>query len=142
MQQQRGAVQAGGEAMTCGLYATLTAVWQRGKILRTLKRGLAVPVWAGKGDSQASSTSWSAPLLSVPGKFFAHLLLMQIHGQLLELQGSEQTGITNGESTIERILLVLPNSLCTGEKPTLVSTGHACSLSLSPCQPCLSQEGA
>ena len=97
-------LKAGGEAMTRGLHAVLTAVWQSGTIPPDWKRGLVVPIWKGKGDRQDCNNYRGITLLSVPGKVLAHLLLMRIRGHLLKLQRPEQSGFTPGKSTTDRIL--------------------------------------
>ncbi|MEL6802745.1 MAG: reverse transcriptase domain-containing protein, partial [Bacteroidota bacterium] len=97
-------LKAGGEAVTRGLHAVLTAVWQSGTIPPDWKRGLVVPIWKGKGDRQDCNNYRGITLLSVPGKVFAHLLLMRIRSQLLKLQRPEQSGFTPGKSTTDRIL--------------------------------------
>ena len=43
-------LKAGGEAMIRGLHAVLTAIWHSDTIPPDWKRGLAVPIWKGKGD--------------------------------------------------------------------------------------------
>lgn len=97
-------LKAGGEAMTRGLHAVLTAVWQSGTFPPDWTRGLVIPIWKGKGDRQDCNNYRGITLLSVPGKVLAHLLLMRIRGQLLKLQRPEQSGFTPGKSTTDRIL--------------------------------------
>ena len=97
-------LKAGGEAMTRGLHAVLSAVWQSGTIPPDWKRGLVVPIWKGKGDRQDCNNYRGITLLSVPGKVLAHLLLMRIRSQLLRYQRPEQSGFTPGKSTTDRIL--------------------------------------
>ena len=97
-------LKAGGEAMTRGLHAVLTAVWHSGTIPPDWKRGLVVPIWKGKGDRQDCNNYRGITLLSVPGKVLAHLLLMRIRSHLLKYQRPEQSGFTPGKSTTDRIL--------------------------------------
>ena len=79
-------LKAGGEAMICGLHAVLTAVWHSGTIPPNWKKGLVVPIWKGKGDHQDCNNYRGITLLSIPGKVFAHLLLMRICSHLLKHQ--------------------------------------------------------
>merc|ERR1712035_27581 len=97
-------LKAGGEAMIHGLHAVLSAVWQSGTIPPDWKRGLVVPIWKGKGCQQDCNNYRGITLLSVPGKVFAHLLLMRVRSQLLKYQRPEQSGFTPGKSTTDRIL--------------------------------------
>ena len=87
-------LKAGDEAMTRGLHAVLTAIWQSGTIPPDWKRGLVVPIWKGKGDRQDCNNYRGITLLSVPCKVLAHPLLMRIRGHLLKLQRPEQSGFT------------------------------------------------
>lgn len=52
---------------------------------------LVVPVWKEKGAIRTATTT-GVSLLSVPGKSFAHLLLMWICSYMLQLQRTEQSG--------------------------------------------------
>ena len=97
-------LKAGGESVIHGLHAVLTAVWQSGTIPPDWKRGLVVPIWKGKGDRQDCNNYRGITLLSVPGKVFAHILLMRMRGHLLKEQRPEQSGFTPKKSTIDRIL--------------------------------------
>lgn len=78
---------AGGEAITCGLHAVLTATWQSDRV-HDWNKGLVAPVWRGKWDRQDCNnfrgtmlhyTTYSVRLR------LAHLLLMHIFGQLLKV---------------------------------------------------------
>ena len=97
-------LKGGGDAMTRGLHAVLTAVWHSGIVPPDWKRGLVVPIWKGKGSRQVCGNYRGITLLSVPGKVLAHLLLMRVRGHLLEHQRPEQSGFTPGKSTTDRIL--------------------------------------
>ena len=80
-------LKAGSEAMTHGLYVVLTAIWYSGTIPPDWKRGLIVPIWKGKGDRQDCNNYRRIMLLSIPGKVFAHLLLiatLQSHAEISE----------------------------------------------------------
>ena len=68
------------------------------------KRELVVLIWKGKEDRQDCSNYRGITLLNVLGKVLAHLLLMRIRSNLLNYQRPEQSGITPGSSTIDRIL--------------------------------------
>ena len=78
MRQLAFLTSAGGEAIIRGLHVVLTAVWHSGAIPSDWKRGLVIPIWKGKGDCQDCNNYCGITLLSVPGKVFAHLLLMKI----------------------------------------------------------------
>ena len=97
-------LKAGGGAMIHGLNAVLTAVWQTGTIPPDWKRGLVIPIWKGKGDRQDCNNYRGITLLSVPGKVFAHILLVRVRSHLLKGQRPEQSGFTPKKSTIDRIL--------------------------------------
>ncbi|KAG0729173.1 Transposon TX1 uncharacterized protein [Chionoecetes opilio] len=97
-------LKARGEAMTRGLHAVLTAVWQSGTIPPDWKRGLVVPIWKGKGDRQDCNNYRGITLLSVPGKVLAHLLLTRIRSHLVKYQRPQQSGFTPGKLTTDRIL--------------------------------------
>ena len=85
-------LKAGGEAMTRGLHAVLTAVWHSGNTIPPdWKKGLVVPIWKGKGDRQDCSNYRGITLLSVPGKVLAHLLLTRIRTHLLKHQRPERS---------------------------------------------------
>ena len=92
------------KAVTRGLHAVLTAVWHSGTIPPDWKRGLVIPIWKGKGDHQDCNNYRRIMLLSIPGKVFVHLLLMQVHSHLLKYQRPEQSGFIPGNSTTDRIL--------------------------------------
>ena len=76
--------------MIRGLHVTLTVVWHSGTIPPDWKRGLVVPIWKGKGDSQDCNIYRGITLLSVSGKMLAHLLLMRVSSHLLKYQRPEQ----------------------------------------------------
>ena len=97
-------LKAGNDPMIHGLHAVLSAVWRSGTIPPDWRRGLVVPIWKGKGDRQDCNNYRGITLLSVPGKVFAHLLLMRIRSHLLKYQRPEQSGFTPGKSTTDRIL--------------------------------------
>lgn len=62
--------------------AALTAVWESGTVSSNLERGLDVPMLKRKVDCQDCSKYGVDTLSSVPGKVYAHLLLMRVRGQL------------------------------------------------------------
>lgn len=72
--------------MIRGLHAVLTVVYQSVTIPPYWMRGLVVPTWKGRGNRQDCNNYRVITLLSVPDKLFTHLLLLQIHNQLLKLQ--------------------------------------------------------
>ena len=65
---------------------------------------MVVLIWKGKGDHQDCNNYHGITLLSVPGKVLVHLLLMRVRSHLLKYQRPEQSGLTPGNSTTDRIL--------------------------------------
>ena len=60
--------------------------------------------WKGKRDHQDCKNYQGVPLLSVPGKVFARIILDGVRHQLIEHQRPEQSGFAPKRSTIDRIL--------------------------------------
>ena len=88
--------------MIRGLHFAMAAVWHSGIVPPNCKKGFVVPIWKGKGDRQACNNFRGITLISVPGKVFAHLVLIRTH--LLKHQRPEQSGFTPGKSTTDNIL--------------------------------------
>ena len=68
------------------------------------KRGVVVPIWKGKGDTQGCNNYREVTLLSVPGKVLARILVDRVRQKLLTHQRHEQPGFTPKKSTVDRIL--------------------------------------
>ena len=87
--------------MIHGLHAVLTTVWHS-DTFRFFLTGIGDPyLKMGKGPSRLQKLPRDN---SVPGKVFAHLLLMRIPSHLLKYQRPEESGFTSGKSTTDRIL--------------------------------------
>lgn len=74
-----------GEALTRSLYAVFNAVWEPGTISRQGKKGLVVPIWKWKENHQHGCSYHGNTILSMPGEFFSHQLLMRIWNFLMKL---------------------------------------------------------
>ena len=77
-------LEAGGIAVLVSLHAVLCSAWNTGIIPTDWKRGLAVPLWTGKGDRQDCNNYRGVTLLSVQGKVFARIILDRVRHHLLE----------------------------------------------------------
>ena len=69
-------LKAGGDAALVSLHAVLCSAWSAGIIATDWKRGLVVPLWKGKGDRQDCNNYRGVTFLSVPGKVFARITLV------------------------------------------------------------------
>ena len=79
------------------------------------KRDLVVPLWKGKGDRQNCNNYQVVMLLSVPGKFFALIIIDQVCHHLLEHQRPGQFGLTPNRATIDHILALRVITQCRRE---------------------------
>ena len=69
-----------------------------------LKKGdMVVLIWKGKGDRQDCYNYCGMTLLSVPGKFLVHLLLMRVRSHLLKYQRLKKSGFSPDKTTTDRI---------------------------------------
>ena len=93
-----------GNAVLMSLHAVLCSAWNTGIIPTDWRTGLVVPLWKGKGDRQDCNNYQGVTLLSLPGKFFAQIILNRVRHHLLAHQCPEQSGFTPKRSTIDRIL--------------------------------------
>ena len=97
-------LRAGGFVVILWLHTLFCSIWSSGVIPTDWKRGLIVPIWKGKGDTQECNNYRGVTLLSVPGKVFARVLLNRIRQLLLDHQRPEQSGFTPKRSTVDCIL--------------------------------------
>ena len=86
------------------LHTLLCTIWNTGIIPTDWRRGVFVPIWKGKGDTQECNNYRRVTLLSVPSKVPAQVLLDRVHQKLLTHQRHEQSGFTPKKSTVDRIL--------------------------------------
>ena len=93
----------GGNAVLISLHTVLCSVWSTGIIPTDWTRGLVVPRWKGKGDSQ-DCNNFRGVMHSVSGKVFPRIILDRVHHHLLVHQSPEQSGFTPKRSTIDHIL--------------------------------------
>ena len=65
-----------------------------------------LPLYKGKGSRSECGNYRGITLLSVPGKAFDHVLLCRMRPRLLQCRRQEQSGLTPGRSTVDRILIL------------------------------------
>jgi len=105
------------------LHSIFLSVWRTGKMPTDWKDGIIVTLYKGKGPKSECSNyrpitllsvpgkffahvilARIQPLLSIPGKFFAHVILARIQPLLGRMHRPQQSGFTRGRSTIDAIL--------------------------------------
>ena len=64
-------LRAGGAAALLWLHTLLCSIWNTEIIPTDWKRGVVVPIWKGKGDTQQCNNYEGVTLLSLPGKVLA-----------------------------------------------------------------------
>ena len=104
-------LKAGRAAVFLWLHTLLCSIWNTGVIQTDWRRGVVVPIWKGKGDTQECNNYRGVSLLSVPGKVLARILLDRVCQKLLTHQRHEQSSqqllsccFTPEKSTVDRIL--------------------------------------
>ena len=79
-----------------------------------MEEGNYSPHLQGKGQSKDCKNYRGISLLSTPGKVYATVLLNKVRDQLLAHRRVEQSGFTQGRSTIDRIFTL--NSIIQSRK--------------------------
>ena len=92
------------KAVSEAMHKLFLTVWITGRVPAEWKEGLIVSLYKGKGPHSVCSNYRPISLLSVPGKVFAHVLLARIQPLLINCRRPQQSGFTNGRSTIDAIL--------------------------------------
>ena len=98
------------------------SIWNMGIIPTDWRRGIVVPIWKGKGDTEECNNYRGVTLLSVPGKVLARILLERVRQKLLTHQRHEQPGFTPKKSTVDRILALRVLTKRLSEQKSLVQT--------------------
>ena len=80
------------------------SIWNTGVIPTDWRRGVVVPIWKGKCDTQECNNYRGVTFLSVPSKVLARILLDRVRKKLLTRQRHKQSGLTPKKSTEDRIL--------------------------------------
>ena len=94
-----------GEPLTSSAFLPLfELIWNTEEIPENWRRGIILPLYKGKGDRSECGNYRDIILLSVPGKVFARVLLERMRPIIHAKRRSEQSGITSGRSTVDRIL--------------------------------------
>jgi len=86
------------------LHQLFASVWVTGKVPCAWKEGIIISLYKGKGPRNDCASYRPISLLSVPGKVFAHVLLIRIDPLLRSKRRFEQSGFTSGRSTMDAIL--------------------------------------
>ena len=80
------------------------SIWNMGIIPTDWRRGIVVPIWKGKGDTEECNNYRGVTFLSVAGKVLARIFLDRVRQKLLTHLRNEQSGFKPKKSTIDRIL--------------------------------------
>ena len=99
-------LRAGRAAAFLWLHTLLCSIWNTGIIPTDWRRGVVVPIWKGKGDTQECNNYRGVTLLSVPNKVLARILLDRVCQNLLTHQRHERSSFTPEKSIVDRILLL------------------------------------
>jgi len=96
-------LKAGGTGSVEWLTMVCQKAWRSDDIPLDWKRGVIVPIYKGKGSRRECRNYRGITLLSVPGKVFASVFLSRVKSKLLQARRIEQSGLTPGRSTTDRI---------------------------------------
>ena len=61
---------AGGAAALLWLHTLLCSIWNAGIIPTDWRRGVVIPIWKGKGDTQECNNYWGLPSSLYQGRFW------------------------------------------------------------------------
>ena len=80
-----------------------------GIIPTDFRRGVVVPIWKRKGDTEECNNYTGVILLSVPGKVLPRILLDTDRQKLLTHRHHEHSGFTPKKSTVDCIMTLRPS---------------------------------
>jgi len=90
--------------ISMALHQLFLLIWKSGKVPADWKEAVIISLYKRKGSRTICSSYRPISLLSVPGKFFAHVLLERLQPLLTSQRRPQQSGFTRSRSTIDAIL--------------------------------------